>query len=489
MSTEPSIHERVADLSESGRPPVVCVVSLGCAKNTVDSERIMAALVQNGFWIAEDPRDSDICLVNTCGFIEPAREETAATLERIARWRRQGRPCCLVAMGCMVERLHTVPEWKSFLRAADVLVGFDAYLRLPELCRQWLRAVASFSSFSAAVENPRGQPGLPSGFSHQPRLLTGLPHSTWLKVAEGCSHSCSFCSIPLIRGPQMSRPLPEILHEAESLVRSGVKEICVIAQDTTAYGHDLGLPAGAAELIRQLSRLRGDLWFRLLYAHPRHLTPQVLDAMEADSRWCRYLDLPLQHISDPMLRAMGRGLGREDTLRLLSDIRTRWPDVALRTTLIVGHPGETEQDFAQLCELVQTGWFLHLGVFVYSEEPRTRASRMGPKVPRELAEERRRELMEIQREVSARTLASWVGRTLEVLVDDRAPRGHLPKEIRWVGRHKGQAPEVDGVTWLDPNGHYVEPGQVVTAEITSSSDYDLIGKVVAAGAARPPRAP
>ncbi len=446
--------------SREARPPIVSMVSLGCAKNTVDSERILAELVQAGFWIAERPEDSDLCLVNTCGFIAPAREETAATLRELAELRRRGRPRKLVAIGCLVRRSAAVPEFARFLGAADAVAGFEVYPRLPAFCREILGEADAALAATAARPDPDAT---------APRLLTGGTASTWLKIAEGCSHRCSFCAIPAIRGPQVSRPPEAVLAEARDLIASGVREICLIAQDTTAYGLDRPGGPRLADLIRRLAEVEGDVWLRLLYAHPAHVEEAVLDAMEADPRWCRYLDLPLQHIADARLRAMRRP-GRDATVALLNRIRARWPDVALRTAFIVGHPGETETEFEELCEFVRAMRFAHLGVLVYSEEPGTASAAMSPKVPPGVAAERRDRLMALQRDISRAALRAWIGRDTEVLVDEPAD----PRTGEARGRHRGQAPDVDGVVRLRGRAaRSLAPGQVVRARVTGSSDYDL----------------
>ncbi len=452
------------------RPPVACLVSLGCAKNTVDSERILASLVQDGFLIAERPEDADICLVNTCGFIQDAREETASVLRDLAAGRRRGRPARIVAIGCLVERAGANPALQAFLDAADATAGFAHFPRLPGFCREVL---------GLAPPTASDDPATLADFHRLPRLLSGGGHTACLKISEGCSNACRFCTIPAIRGRQVSRPVDEILAEARALVESGVREICVIGQDTTSYGHDLTGRRGLAGLVRALSTLRADVWFRLMYAFPRFIGDDLLDALTADPRWCPYLDLPLQHISDAMLRAMGRGMGRDDTLRLLDHLSERIPGLCMRTAYIVGHPGETDADFEELLAFVRGGRFLHAGVFVYSHEEGTPSSTLPGPVPPEVARHRRDELMRAQRGVSRAALQSWVGRTIEVIVDEPVARGaSAPRHARWTGRHRGQAPEVDGVTFLAPRqGAALQPGRVLPAKVVQGLDYDLLAEV------------
>lgn len=457
--------------SPGARPPVACLVSLGCAKNTVDSERILAALVQDGFQIAAQPADADICLVNTCGFIRDAREETATALRDLAAGRRRGRPSRIVAMGCLVERAATTPVLCEFLDAADATAGFAEFPRIAGFCRGLLGLAPSAVAAAPA-------PDTLAGFHQLPRLLSGAGHSACLKISEGCSNGCRFCTIPSIRGRQVSRPVQEILSEARSLIDSGVREICIIGQDTTSYGHDLTGRRELAGLVRALSTLPGDVWFRLMYAFPRFLGDDMLDALAADARWCPYLDLPLQHISDAMLRAMGRGMGRDDTLRLLGRLPSRLPGLCMRTAFIVGHPGETDADFDELLAFVREGHFLHAGVFVYSREEGTPSAAQPDPVPRDVALHRRDELMRAQRGVSRAALQKWVGREIDVLIDGPVARDSAaPRHARWTGRHRGQAPEVDGVTFLVPrNGIDLRPGRVLRARVIQGLDYDLLAE-------------
>ena len=453
-------------------PPVISLVSLGCAKNTVDSERLLASLVQAGFLIAENPADSDLCLVNTCGFIEDARRETGETLAELARLRAQGRPRKLIALGCLVERAGQIPDHGRFLAAADAQVGFCDYLRLPDLCRAWLR------ESPPPADEARPAP-LPNAFHELPRLITGAAHSVCLKISEGCSNACRFCTIPRIRGAQISRTIEEIVAEAKNLAAAGAREIALIGQDTTSYGRDLYGRRRLAELLRALPAALPDaIWLRLMYAYPRFLDDDVLDALAADGRWCRYVDLPLQHISDRLLQRMGRGMGRDDTLRLLDRIAERLPGAALRTAFIVGHPGETGDDFAELLDFVREGRFLHLGVFAYSPEPGTPSRSLPDPVPAPVAAERREALMSAQREVSRRRLAAGVGQTVEVMVDGpAAARSGAPPGTRWLARTRGQAPDVDGVTWLrGPAARRPKPGEVLHARLAGYRDYDWIAE-------------
>jgi ribosomal protein S12 methylthiotransferase len=453
------------------RPPVACLVSLGCSKNTVDSERLLALLVRDGWLLSERPDDADVCLVNTCGFIADARAESSQTLADLARGRIQGRPRRIVALGCMVERAGTAPETAGALAAADARIGFGEYDRLPAICRELL------SKTKAGEPGATGlHPGLPPDFHDLPRLLTGSPHSASLKIGEGCSNRCSFCSIPLIRGPQVSRSANAIVHEARDLVAGGVKEICLIAQDTTAYGRDLHDGTNLAGLFRRLSEaLDPALWIRLMYTHPRRLSDPLIRVMRDLPQVCPYLDLPLQHVADSMLRAMNRGMTRDGTRRRLDRIREIWPEAVLRTTFILGFPGETESDFLELLEFVREGHFLHIGAFVYSPEPGTRAERMPGTVDPVEAERRRDTLLQTQRGLSRLRLREWIGRTVKILLD--APRKSGPRSgdgTEWTARTRWQAPEVDGRILLRNAPPGLSPGEILEARIVRSTDYDLV---------------
>jgi ribosomal protein S12 methylthiotransferase len=477
--------------------PVVCLVSLGCAKNTVDSERILGALVQDGFLVAEDPADADLCLVNTCGFIHDAREESAGVLRDLRRLKSTGRLKAVAALGCLVERAAGADELNGFLDAADVRIGFADYPRLAALCRAALNgghvAAAAAPGVPVAIGDRRagGAPGraAPSftesyaAFLAAPRLRVGSPHLAYLKISEGCSNFCRFCSIPYIRGVQASRPEEDIVAEARQLLEGGTREIGLIAQDTTSYGRDLGGEYRLPALLRRLGALDGDFWLRVMYVFPRFLTDEMLDTFAAEPRICRYIDIPLQHIADRMLSLMGRGMGRDETAGLLERIRARIPGVAVRTTFIVGHPGETEQDFDELKRFVAEAGFSHVGVFLYSPEPRTPSARMADEIP--LAEKKRRrdELMRTQLEVSRRLLRARVGGVEEIMVDGHPARGAAaPPGAAAVGRSRAEAPEVDGLVFLAGRpAKRLRPGEVVRARITDSLDYDLVADPLGPG--------
>jgi len=439
------------------------LVNLGCPKNTVDSEGILGSLALAGFQFVADPSAADVCIVNTCGFLDASRREAAGVLEELAAQRgKKGRPL-LVAAGCLVERIGGAPELDGFLQSADARVGFADYVRLPEICLGLLED-------RVAIKRAGGYGGkaLPKTYLDwlgRPRMRIGSAGSAYLKVGEGCSNNCAYCSIPLIRGQRASRSMKAVLKEARELVASGAKELNLIAQDTTAYGVDFAGKPQLAALLRELLKMPGELWFRILYAHPKHLTEEILEAMASDARVCRYLDLPLQHVSEKMLKAMGRGYGRRRVDESLAQIGRFLPGAALRTTFIVGHPGEGEKEFAELLAFVEAGHFDHMGVFTWSPEPGTASARMKGRVPAAVAEERRDRLMAAQAKVSAARLRARRGMKTTMLLERREKDG-------WHGRTPWQAPEVDGETVLEKAARGVRAGDLVKMEIVQTGRYD-----------------
>lgn len=465
--------------------PVAAFVSLGCSKNTVDSEHLLAHLAKNGFLIAEDPRDADICLVNTCGFIQAARTETAEVLRHLRARTTRRRPPIIVALGCMVERANTSPEMRTFLDAADATVSFSEYPRLPDICRTLLASRCELQESTETTCRPRlNRHPPPSPFldflNNSPRIRIGSPHTAYLKISEGCSNPCRFCSIPLIRGTQRSFRMDDVLREAFQLIRTGARELNLIAQDTTSYGRDLGWPNGLARLLEKLAAMNDDVWYRVLYGHPRHITNELLQVMADLPCVCPYLDIPLQHISDRMLRAMGRGMTREKTMACLETICSAVPHIALRTTFIVGFPGETDSDFRQLLDLVSQGLFSHIGVFTFSPEPGTPAARLPDDVPSDVKEDRKKALMLTQQAIRQKQLRNMRGHVVEVMLDEmvsaKNPRTPCPDGTRAIGRTPFDAPEVDGMVFVRGTLSPKNPGDRLKVKVIGSTDYDLIGE-------------
>lgn len=459
-------------------PPTIALISLGCAKNTVDSECILGNLISAGLLIAEDPADADICLVNTCGFIDDARAEAAGVLNELTELKKNGRPRVVVALGCLVEKIADCPKLDGFLKDADARVGFADYSRLPEICRALLNNPSDTRNLT-----PRHSvhPTLPASFMNflkSPRARIGGVHSAYLKVAEGCSNVCRFCSIPRIRGVQISRPIEDLLVEAGQLTRSGAREINLISQDTSNYGQDLYHECRLPELLRKLKDIDSTAWYRILYCHPRHMSRELLDTLAAEPHLCQYIDLPLQHISDPILEAMGRRMRKEETLRLLDLIAGTLPGGALRTTFIVGYPGETENQFNELLDLVRERQFTHVGVFLYSSEPQTPAAKLEDNVPPEEKARRRDALMLAQLEISRKRMSDQVGSRIEVMLDAfTAPDDDVPNGVCAIGRTRLQAPDVDGVIYL--RGEAVERmnlGDRIDVRVLEAMDYDLVAE-------------
>lgn len=473
------------------RPPVVSLISLGCAKNEVDSERILGSLLSAGFLFAEDPADADICLVNTCGFIQDSREESAGVLKELSDLKKSGRVKSVVALGCLVERAAGAPETSGYLKDADALVGFKDYARLEAICRdiaeggsrplhtEGVPVKIGDKRFKGLAADAMSFTSSYNEFLTAPRLRLGSPHIAHLKISEGCSNFCKFCSIPYIRGVQVSRPIEDIVKEARELIDGGAREISLIAQDTTSYGRDLYGSFRLADLMKALFEIKADVWFRLMYAFPRFLTEDMLKTLASDSRLCPYIDMPLQHISDRMLSDMGRGMLKKETIALLDRIRAVWPHGAIRTTFIVGYPGETEEQFQELLDFAKEGRFSHVGVFMYSHEPKTPSARLPDNVP--LAEKKRRRdaIMAAQLDVSRSRLKKMVGRTIKVMVDGRpGPGTSVPRGVQAIGRTQLEASEVDGVVLLKGrNVLAIEPGTVCEALVEQSLDYDLVARI------------
>ncbi len=469
---------------ENDSEPIVCLVSLGCAKNTVDSECLLGQLASAGLLLAEDPADADVCLVNTCGFIQEARAETAATLEELAELKTGGRLKALVALGCLVERAADLPEMAAFLRHADARIGFAEYPRLPDICRKLGRGTIRTPLHRGPTAGREGvrRPGDAfMRFLASPRARIGSPHTAYLKISEGCSNRCRFCAIPDIRGSQISRPLDDLLAEARSLVGAGAREINLIAQDTTSYGVDRPDSARLPTLLSRLQDIDPSAWFRMLYAHPRHLGADILELLSSRPHLCPYLDLPLQHIADPILDAMGRGISRKETIDLLDRIHRILPQGAIRTTFIVGYPGETDRQFEELLDFVREGRFTHVGAFEYSSEPGTPAARLNDDVPAPVKAERRAALMLAQLDVSRAHQAKRVGRRIEVMLDGLVTEGDdVPEDVLAYGRTRLEAPDVDGLIFLRGTGlESLAPGMRVNARVVEALDYDVIADVTA----------
>lgn len=427
------------------------MINLGCPKNSVDSGRALGAMLSAGWRWAGEARAADVCLVNTCGFLAASRAEAEGVLKEVREGRTGALPV-IVAMGCLAERLRG----EEGVAGADVSVGFADYPSLPELCEGWVASAKAAEEGETTgmsiggCGGARGYAGrtLPKSYMRWldgPALLFESPASAWLKLGEGCGNHCAYCTIPMIRGDLASRPVKAVVAEARRLLGVGVRELNLVAQDTTAYGMDWDGKRHFTELLRALLAIREPFFLRVLYAHPRHLTLEALEMMGSDERVCPYLDLPLQHISDEVLRAMGRGYGRAKAETCIERFRKIFPGGALRTTFITGHPGEGGKEFGELAAFVGEGHFDHVGVFAWSPEPGTRsARRRAEAVPGEEAERRRRELLRVQKGISA---ARWKMRKGEETA--AFPEAPLGGGV-WRARSLWQAPgDLDGESEIE----------------------------------------
>ncbi|MBU2493381.1 MAG: 30S ribosomal protein S12 methylthiotransferase RimO [Bacteroidetes bacterium] len=417
------------------------IITLGCSKNTVDSERIAGQLKLNKLNYTENTEEADTIIINTCGFIDAAKEESVNTILEAVELKKQGKIKKVIVAGCLSERykvdlIKEIPEVDSFFGTEDyegIVKEFGGDLKYELL----------------------GE-----------RELSTPKHFAYLKISEGCDNPCSFCAIPLMRGKHQSKPIEMMLRETKSLAKKGVKEIIIIGQDTTDYGIDIYGKRNAAELFNAISEIEGIEWIRLLYAYPSHFPEDLIDVIANNPKICKYIDIPLQHISDNVLKSMRRGITQRRTKELLYLLKERIPNLTLRTTFITGYPAETEKDFNELCEFVKEFEFDRFGAFTFSVEENTPSYLLGDPVPQEIKEERKAILMEIQREISLKKNESLIGKKLKVIIDNK--EGEY-----FIGRTERDAPEVDGEVLISAKNSDLAIGQFYTVEIFDCNDYDL----------------
>ncbi len=433
-------------------PRTVCLVALGCPKNLLDSERLLARMALAGYAPTTDPALADVIVVTTCAFLQSAIAECRATIGHMLRLKRRRPGVRLVVAGCLVQRLGR--KVTREFPGADLYVGLDRFTDVPNL----LASGAHYASSS---------PPRRTETHRDPRLLATPGHYAYLKIADGCDNRCAYCTIPAIRGPLRSRPVPDLAREAEQLAGLGVRELVLTAQDTTAYGLDIYRRPALARLLRRLGDIRGIGWLRLMYAHPAHLSDAVIRQFKDNPKLCRYLDLPVQHLSDRVLKAMSRRYRRRDVEAALARLRSV-DGMCIRTTLMVGFPGETDAEFEELLEFVHAGSFDRLGAYAYSREPGTRAARLPGQLPEAVKADRLRRVMRAQAAVSRRRLSNLVGRRLTVLVDSPG-----------TGRTEWDAPEVDGTVRI--TGAPASPGSFVSVVVTGSGTHDLRGRLAGRG--------
>ena len=421
------------------------LISLGCAKNLVDSEILLGGLDKTNVTITKDPEKADTIVVNTCGFLDIAREESVDTILQAAEMKKTGSLKELVVMGCLSERYPE--ELKKEIPEVDRIFGSNDHQQIV--------------SFLTGKEFAKDDPLF---F----RSLMTPNHYAYIKIAEGCDNGCSFCSIPIMRGLQKSRTISSIMGEAERLAENGTKELLVIAQDSTSYGWDLEKKVYLSDLLKELNTINGIEWIRVHYAHPAHLSQRIIDAIANCDKVCNYLDMPIQHASDDMLKAMRRGLGQDGIKNRISRLREAVPNIALRTTLIVGHPGETKDDYHMLKDFVEEIRFDRLGIFTYSEEEGTLAADLKDDIPREVKDNRKNEILELQHEISLEKNESFIGKTIKVIVDES--EGEVS-----VGRSEYDSPEIDNIIHIK---NTAEVGTFNDVEILEANEYELIGKII-----------
>jgi len=421
------------------------LISLGCAKNLVDSEILLGGLKHSKFDVIDEPNKADTIIVNTCGFLDIAREESVDTILQAAELKKSGIVKQLVVMGCLSERYPL--ELKEEIPEVDRFFGTNNHKQI--------------ASFLTGEEYGRDDPLFY-------RSLLTPSHYSYLKIAEGCDNGCSFCSIPIMRGFQKSRNLPEILDETSHLVDAGVKEIMIIAQDTTTYGWDLSKKIYLSDLIYAMDQMdNAPDWIRIHYAHPAHLNQRIIDAITTSNRVCRYIDMPIQHASDTLLKSMRRGLNQDGIREKIQKLRTAIPDIRIRTTIIVGYPGETDKDFKVLTDFILEMKFDHLGVFTYSEEEGTIAAELEDNISRELKDERKAVIMDIQNNINYEKNSVMVGQKQKVIIDEVS-------EAVAVGRTEYDSPEIDNIVRIDGK---VTKGEFYNVNINDFNEYELIGSV------------
>ncbi|MDF2500725.1 MAG: rimO [Anaerosporomusa subterranea] len=435
-------------------------VSLGCAKNLVDTEVMLGLLDQGGYVITDQPEDAEVLIVNTCSFIDSAKEESISVILQMGDYKKHGKCRCLVVAGCLGQRYRD--ELLNELPEVDAILGTSAWGRIIEA----IEAVQAGSRVLFIDE-------MTSIYDDKsPRIRTTPNYSAYIKIADGCSNCCSYCVIPRVRGNFRSRPIESVVAEAKNLVSRGVKEINLIAQDTTSYGRDRTGQSELTELLRELVAIEGEFWIRLLYCYPNYFTDELIELIANEPKICKYIDLPLQHAHDDVLRAMNRRDSRQDIETLLKKIRSTIAGVAIRTTFIVGFPGETEEQFRSLRDFMAEQRFDHVGVFSYSQEEDTPAGAMTEQIPDEVRQARYHELMALQSQISESINRGLEGMTVRVLVE-----GQVEGETTLIGRSYREAPDVDGRVYIEGGADVTrDVGCFVNAKIIQGFAYDLVAE-------------
>ena len=435
-------------------------VSLGCDKNLVDSEMMITSLRKNGFVLTDDIEEADVIVVNTCCFIGDAKEESINTLIEMGGY-KDGRCKLLVAAGCLAQRYHN--EIKEDIPEVDLIVGTMGYEDLSDKINEALEG-------TGVLESLKDIDYLPTPLTDRDSMSGG--YYAYLKIAEGCDKCCTYCVIPKVRGHYRSVPMDNLIAQAKHLVNNGAKELILVAQETTLYGKDIYGEKSLPKLLDELSKIDELKWIRILYCYPEEITDELIDAIKRNPKVCNYLDMPIQHGADDVLRRMGRWTNREQIENTVSKLRKEIPDIVLRTTLITGFPGETEEDFEQLKEFVEKMQFDRLGVFTFSREEDTPAAEMVEQIEEEIKASRRDEIMQIQQDIAFDKSNSRVGEIYEVMIE-----GKLPEEGVYIARTYMDAPDVDGYVFIQSDYNF-DSGDFVKVEITRSDEYDLIGEII-----------
>ncbi len=432
-------------------------ISLGCPKNLVDSEKMLGTMSLDGYGLVSQPDGADFVIVNTCGFIESARQESKAVIREMLELKRQGKTKGVIVAGCLPERLGS--SLLDEMPEIDHIVGVFG--------RDEITRVADQLLGGAHEQRELFRPAPITALDDRARLRITPQHFAYLKISEGCDRTCTFCAIPKMRGRHVTKPIEMVIDEARELASDGVRELIVVAQDTTYYGMDLYGEVRLAALLQELQRIEGIDWIRLMYLYPIHFTGELIETIADSEKIIPYLDLPLQHIHDRVLKRMQRRVNRARTVELIETLRSRIPNLVLRTTFIVGFPGETNRQFQELKDFVEATRFERMGVFTYSPEPETPAVKLDGHLPEQIKQTRRDELMSVQQHIAFQFGDSLVGHEIDVLIDSRVEEG------LWVGRSYADAPEIDGMVYVTGNGFNV--GDFVPVEIVERRDYDLVG--------------
>ncbi len=450
-------------------------ISLGCSKNLIDTEVAIGMFKKNNYKIVNNPEEADILVINTCGFIESAKEEAINTILEMAEYKKK-RCKYLIAMGCLVQRYYD--DLIKLLPEVDLFIKIDEYNNLWDKIEDLVkRDIVEKSKTKTSKRISEIEPlPMPKYNEFMERIVTTGKNYAYLKIGEGCSNKCTYCAIPYIRGPFVSREMDEILNEAKMLAKKGIKELIVIAQDTTKYGVDIYGESKLAELLEKLSKIDGIEWIRFLYSYPEGITDELIKTVANNSKIAKYFDIPIQHISNPILKKMNRRTSKENITGIIEKIRKQIPDVTLRTSLIVGFPGETNENFEELLEFVKTAKFDKLGVFKYSKEEGTPAARLPEQIHGNTKKARYNKIMAEQQKISKQVLENKVGKTYKVLVEDMSFDGKY-----FVGRTMQDVPEEDGLVYIENDGSF-DVNEIlnnfVNCKITDVTNYDLKGKIV-----------